>query len=58
MLEVDYPKKAFAGILGFCDIEADENKVNFTFIDGRFVEEKNRLLCCNFVFPNPLIKTG
>jgi hypothetical protein len=33
-------KEEFAGILGSCDIEADENKVNYTFIGGKFVERE------------------
>jgi hypothetical protein len=31
-------KEAFAGILGFCDIEANENEANYTFIAEKFVE--------------------
>ena len=33
-------KEEFAGILGVSEMEADENKVNYTFIGGRFVERK------------------
>jgi hypothetical protein len=33
-------KDEFAAILGVCDIEADENTVNYTFIGGKFVERK------------------
>ena len=35
-------KEGFANILGFCDIEADENEVNYTFIGGKFVERENQ----------------
>ena len=33
-------KEAFAGILGFCDIEANDNEVDYTFIGEKFVERK------------------
>ena len=33
-------KEEFAGILGLCDIEANENEVNYTVIGGKFVERK------------------
>jgi hypothetical protein len=35
-------KEGFADILGLCDIEADENEVNYTFIGGKFVERKKQ----------------
>jgi hypothetical protein len=33
-------KEQFVDILSACDIEADENTVNYTFIGGKFVERK------------------
>jgi hypothetical protein len=35
-------KEEFADILGFCEIEADENEVNYTFIGGKFVEREKQ----------------
>jgi hypothetical protein len=33
-------KEQFVDILSACEIEADENTVNYTFIGGKFVEGK------------------
>ena len=33
-------REQFVDILSACDIEADENTVNYTFIGGKFVERK------------------
>ena len=35
-----FSKEEFAGNLGLCDIEANENTVKYSFIDGKFVERK------------------
>ena len=37
-------KDEFIDILGVCDMEADENTVNYTFIGGKFVGRKKRPL--------------
>jgi hypothetical protein len=35
-------KEQFVDILSVCDIEADENTVNYTFIGGKFVEKEKK----------------
>jgi hypothetical protein len=35
-------KEGFVDILGSCDIEADEDEVNYAFIGGKFVEGKKQ----------------